>query len=139
MTDEPQVSTDGPYRVWRWPRGRTRSTLYLGPPIAGNATVEELTWPVVSAVRRVRSTFIDGPPVQGNFTHEELNMPVVDTGCEVITPSAEVLSSEAESAVRQFAGEVAALLERTAPAERAAVLHRLRGLLSDISADRPAA
>jgi hypothetical protein len=134
MTNEPQVSEDGPYRVFRWlgsPVRRVNSTLLLGPPVRGNATAEELTWPVVSPVRRVNSTFLDGPPVRGNATAEELAWPVVETGSEAI-PSlpGEPLPPEAESGVRHLANELVALLERTAPADRPLVLRRLLALVS---------
>ena len=65
---------------------RGRSIFIDGPPERGNATAEELTWPVVSCVPRGRSTFIDGPPERGNATAEELTWPVIETGSEVISP-----------------------------------------------------
>lgn len=134
MTNEPQVSQEGPYQVYRWvgsPGRRVNSTLFLGPPIRGNATAEELTWPVVSPVRRVNSTFLDGPPIRGNATAEELTWPVVSLGSDVITPSADApLPPDAESGVQHLAGELAALLERTEPADRPTVLRRLLALVS---------
>lgn len=63
------------------PRKRRGRTIFVdGPPERGNATAEELTWPVVSFVQRGRSVFIDGPPERGNATPEELTWPVAGTG-----------------------------------------------------------
>lgn len=134
MTNEPHVSQDGPYRVFRWlgsPVRRVNSTLLLGPPVRGNATAEELTWPVVSPVRRVNSTFLDGPPVRGNATAEEMTWPVLETGSQAIPlPPTAALSPEAESGVQHLADELTALLERTDPADRPFVLRRLLALVS---------
>ncbi len=140
MTSEPHVSADGPYRVLRWlgsPVRRVNSTLLLGPPVRGNATAEELTWPVVPPTRRVHSTFFDGPPVRGNATAEELAWPVVETGGAAIpSPQALLLLPEAESGVRHLAGELAALLDRTEPIDRP---HVLRRFLALVTAEHPAA
>jgi hypothetical protein len=83
MTNEP--APDEPPPVVKSTSGRVNSTLYLGPPIRGNATAEELTWPVVQVVRRANSTLIDEPPVRGNATAEELTWPVVPTGAGIIS------------------------------------------------------
>lgn len=139
MTNEPHVSEDGQYRVFRWLGSsgrRVNSTLLLGPPVRGNATAEELTWPVVSPVRRVNSTFFDGPSVRGNATAEELSWPVVETGSRVVPSLQALLPPEAESGVRHLVDELTALLERTEPADRPLVLRRFLAL---VSAEHPAA
>ncbi len=69
------------------PRKRKGRSIFIdGPPERGNATPEELTWPVVSCVQRGRSTFVDGPPERGNATVEELTWPVIGTGNQMLSP-----------------------------------------------------
>lgn len=122
------------------PAGRYGRVTVLPHAGRGNATPEELLWPLVSPGLRVRSTFLDQPTMRGNATPDELTWPVVDTECEMIAPSSTgALSPVAESEIGHIATEVGDLLNRTPPTERALLLQRLHGLIARFSADLPAA
>ena len=118
--------------------GRMTVLPHAGP---GNLTPEEMAWPLTDPVRRVNSHLLADTMTPGNLTAEELSWPVVDTGSEVITPSdsPEPPAAGVESSVRLFTKELGDLLNRTPLHERDTLLQRLRGVLSDLSADRPAA
>jgi hypothetical protein len=104
-------------------RRKGRSTFIEGPPERGNATAEELTWPVVTFRQRGRSTFIEGPPERGNATAEELTWPVVSMGSKVFGPPT------SEAAIHPVEHELVELLQKLTAAERAPVLRRLQQLL----------
>lgn len=67
------------------PRRFGTSTLILEHAEHGNATDEELTWPIVTPKPVATSTFIDGLAQIGNATAEELTWPIVKTG-QIVRP-----------------------------------------------------
>jgi len=119
MPNEPLPSIFGEV-----PPGRYGNVMVLPMAGPGNATAEELTWPVVAARSDVRGTVITDPPVLGNATAEERTWPVVATGSRVISCPAPV-----EGDLCRVERELSELLTRLPPSDRELVLDRLGQLL----------
>ena len=81
MPNEPLPSTFGEV-----PPGRYGNVIVLPMAGPGNATAEELTWPVAAARSDVRGIVVIDPPVLGNATAEELTWPVASVGGVVAPP-----------------------------------------------------
>jgi len=104
------------------PPGRYGNVLVLPTAGAGNATAEELAWPVVAARSNVRGVVLTDPPVLGNATAEELMWPVATVGAVVAPPSV-------ESRIATTAKELAELIARVPRPQRDAILLEVNRLL----------